>query len=81
MSRSNVPVARPKIVGLCGSLRFVKELTAERTRSTLDLAIVLAPEATRCPGSRTVLRSREDPSRDGVDLIVVVPHTRAAEVG
>lgn len=31
---------------LCGSLRFGKELAAERTRLTLELAIVLAPEAT-----------------------------------
>ena len=43
---SNVPVARPKIVCLCGSLRFSREFTTERTRLTLDLAIVLAPEAT-----------------------------------
>ncbi|WP_427886940.1 hypothetical protein ACQHIV_28960 [Kribbella sp. GL6] len=46
---SDVPVARPKIVCLCGSLRFSKELAAERTRLTLDLAIVLAPEATDVP--------------------------------
>ncbi|GAA1597035.1 hypothetical protein [Kribbella karoonensis] len=43
---SNVPVARPRIVCLCGSLRFSEEFAAERTRLTLDLAIVLAPEAT-----------------------------------
>lgn len=43
---SDVPVDRPKIVCLCGSLRFGSELSAERTRLTLDLAIVLAPEAT-----------------------------------
>lgn len=43
---SNVPVARPKIVCLCGSLRFSTEFATERTRLTLDLAIVLAPEAT-----------------------------------
>ena len=43
---SNVPVARPKIVCLCGSLRFSREFATERTRLTLDLAIVLAPEAT-----------------------------------
>jgi hypothetical protein len=41
-----VPVARPKIVCLCGSLRFGNEFAAERTRLTLELAIVLAPEAT-----------------------------------
>jgi hypothetical protein len=46
---SNVPVARPKIVCLCGSLRFSREFAAERTRLTLDLAIVLAPEATETP--------------------------------
>lgn len=40
----DVPVARPKIVCLCGSARFSDELAAERTRLTLDLAIVLAPE-------------------------------------
>lgn len=43
---SDVPVARPRIVCLCGSLRFNRELAVERTRLTLDLAIVLAPEAT-----------------------------------
>lgn len=43
---SNLPIARPKIVCLCGSLRFSRELAAERTRLTLELAIVLAPEAT-----------------------------------
>lgn len=43
---SNVPVARPKIVCLCGSLRFSREFATERTRLTLELAIVLAPEAT-----------------------------------
>ncbi|MGO4604542.1 hypothetical protein [Terrabacter sp. 2YAF2] len=43
---TDVPVARPKIVCLCGSLRFGREFTEERTRLTLDLAIVLAPEAT-----------------------------------
>ena len=43
---SNVPVAGPKIVCLCGSLRFSREFATERTRLTLDLAIVLAPEAT-----------------------------------
>ena len=31
---------------LCGSLRFGRELEAERARLTLDLAIVLAPEVT-----------------------------------
>ena len=46
---SNVPVARPKIVCLCGSLRFSREFATERTRLTLDLAIVLAPEATEAP--------------------------------
>ena len=39
-------VDRPRIVCLCGSLRFGSEFAAERTRLTLDLAIVLAPEAT-----------------------------------
>lgn len=43
---SNVPVARPKIVCFCGSLRFSREFATERRRLTLDLAIVLAPEAT-----------------------------------
>jgi len=43
---SNVPVGRSKIVCLCGSLRFSSEFATERTRLTLDLAIVLAPEAT-----------------------------------
>ena len=43
---SDVPVVRPRIVCLCGSLRFGREFAAERTRLTLDLAIVLAPEAT-----------------------------------
>lgn len=43
---SDVPVVRPRIVCLCGSLRFGAEFAAERTRLTLDLAIVLAPEAT-----------------------------------
>ena len=43
---SDSPVARPRIVCLCGSLRFVRELAAERMRLTLDLAIVVAPEAT-----------------------------------
>lgn len=43
---SDVPVARPRIVCLCGSLRFGREFAAERTRLTLELAIVLAPEAT-----------------------------------
>lgn len=38
--------ARPRIVCLCGSLRFGRELEAERARLTLDLAIVLAPEVT-----------------------------------
>ena len=46
---SNVPVARPKIVCLCGSLRFSREFATERTRLTLDLAIVLAPETTQAP--------------------------------
>ncbi len=46
---SDVPVARPKIVCLCGSLRFSREFATERTRLTLDLAIVLAPEATDAP--------------------------------
>jgi predicted phosphodiesterase len=46
---SNVPTVRPKIVCLCGSLRFSTEFAAERTRLTLDLAIVLAPEATDAP--------------------------------
>jgi hypothetical protein len=43
---SDVAVDRPRIVCLCGSLRFGSEFAAERTRLTLDLAIVLAPEAT-----------------------------------
>ena len=43
---SDVSIARPKIICLCGSLRFGAEFAAERTRLTLDLAIVLAPEAT-----------------------------------
>jgi hypothetical protein len=43
---SSVPLARPRIVCLCGSLRFAREFAAERTRLTLELAIVLAPEAT-----------------------------------
>jgi hypothetical protein len=43
---SGVPVVRPRIVCLCGSLRFGREFAAERTRLTLELAIVLAPEAT-----------------------------------
>ena len=43
---SDLPDARPRIVCLCGSLRFAAELAAERERLTLDLAIVLAPEAT-----------------------------------
>lgn len=42
---SDMHVARPKIVCLCGSLRFGREFAAERTRLTLDLTIVLAPEA------------------------------------
>src|SRR6478735_11150458 len=42
---SDEPVDRPRIVCLCGSLRFGSEFAAERTRLTLDLAIVLAPEA------------------------------------
>lgn len=42
----DVPVKRPRIVCLCGSLRFGRELAAERTRLTLDLAIVLGPEVT-----------------------------------
>lgn len=46
---SNVPAARPKIVCLCGSLRFSREFASERTRLTLELAIVLAPEATEGP--------------------------------
>lgn len=46
---SDVPVARPRIVCLCGSLRFGREFAAERKRLTLDLAIVLAPEATERP--------------------------------
>ena len=51
---SHVPAARPKIVCLCGSLRFTKEFATERRRLTLDLAIVLAPEATEA--------SERDPS-------------------
>ncbi|TCC16150.1 hypothetical protein [Kribbella speibonae] len=47
---SDLPVARPRIVCLCGSLRFGTEFAAERTRLTLDLAIVLAPEATEVSG-------------------------------
>src|SRR6476646_5596952 len=43
---SDVSIARPKIICLCGSLRFGAEFAVERTRLTLDLAIVLAPEAT-----------------------------------
>jgi hypothetical protein len=43
---SGVPVVRPRIVCLSGSLRFGREFAAERTRLTLELAIVLAPEAT-----------------------------------
>jgi len=43
---SDVPVARPWVVCLCGSLRFGREFAAERKRLTLDLTIVLAPEAT-----------------------------------
>ncbi|WP_323101829.1 hypothetical protein [Intrasporangium sp. YIM S08009] len=42
----DVSVVSPRIVCLCGSLRFGREFAAERTRLTLDLAIVLAPEAT-----------------------------------
>lgn len=42
----DVPHERPRIVCLCGSLRFGRELAAERTRLTLELAVVLAPEAT-----------------------------------
>ncbi len=52
---STVPVARPKIVCLCGSLRFSRELATERARLTLDLAIVLAPEATEAPAPDPVL--------------------------
>jgi hypothetical protein len=47
---SNAPVARPKVICLCGSLRFGREFAAERIRLTLDLAIVLAPEATEAAG-------------------------------
>jgi hypothetical protein len=36
-------------VCLCGSLRFGREFAAERMRLTLDLVIVLAPEATEAP--------------------------------
>lgn len=36
---------RPRVVCLCGSLRFAREIAAERTRLTLELAIVLAPES------------------------------------
>ncbi|WP_433157021.1 hypothetical protein [Kribbella sp. CA-247076] len=43
---SGVSVGRPKVVCLCGSLRFGREIATERTRLTLELAIVLAPEAT-----------------------------------
>jgi hypothetical protein len=43
---SDVSAVRPRVVCLCGSLRFTGEFAAERTRLTLDLAIVLAPEAT-----------------------------------
>ncbi|GGN07028.1 hypothetical protein GCM10009721_38380 [Terrabacter tumescens] len=43
---SDVPVPRPRVVCLCGSLRFGREFAAERERLTLDLTIVLAPEAT-----------------------------------
>lgn len=43
---SDVPAVRPRVVCLCGSLRFAEELAAERARLTLELAIVLAPEAT-----------------------------------
>jgi hypothetical protein len=49
VSSPDVPVGRPKIVCLCGSLRFHREFAAERTRLTLELAIVLAPEATEAP--------------------------------
>jgi hypothetical protein len=51
-----VPVARPKVVCLCGSLRFSTEFAAERTRLTLELAIVLAPEATGAPVVDPLLR-------------------------
>ena len=47
---SDVPVVRPRVVCLCGSLRFVREFADERTRLTLELAIVLAPEATEATG-------------------------------
>ncbi|TDO59979.1 hypothetical protein EV651_108327 [Kribbella sp. VKM Ac-2571] len=46
---SDVSVARPRVVCLCGSLRFSREFAAERTRLTLELVIVLAPEATEAP--------------------------------
>jgi hypothetical protein len=46
---SDVAVARPKIICLCGSLRFGREFEVERTRLTLELAIVLGPEATEAP--------------------------------
>jgi maleate cis-trans isomerase len=51
---SSVPV-RPKVVCLCGSLRFGREFAAERTRLTLELAIVLAPEATEARMSDPLL--------------------------
>ncbi|MFD7153578.1 hypothetical protein ACFV9C_03215 [Kribbella sp. NPDC059898] len=35
---------------MCGSLRFSEEFAAERIRLTLELAIVLGPEATDVPG-------------------------------
>ncbi|TCC23203.1 hypothetical protein [Kribbella sindirgiensis] len=46
---SGVPVDRPRVVCLCGSLRFGREFAAERKRLTLELAIVLAPEAADVP--------------------------------
>lgn len=50
-----VPSGRPKVVCLCGSLRFGREFAAERIRLTLELAIVLAPEATETPALDTEL--------------------------
>lgn len=47
---STAPVTRPSIVCLCGSLRFSREFATERTRLTLELAIILAPEAADASG-------------------------------
>ena len=66
---SDVPVVRPRVVCLCGSLRFGREFAAERARLTLELAIVLAPEGTEVPvPDPTLVRSLGELHLRRIDL-------------